>query len=301
MDRVVVPVKNPETEYCLLEMGAAILGESGELVVVNVVEVPPQVSLSQSIEAGSKALEMQKAVLDQAEQLSSQIEVDSGIAMRTRAVVGRDVGESVLRVLREEDADHLVVGWDGEFSRSDYVLGSKLDPLVRLSKCEVTVVRKGGSEGSSIGCLVGEGPNSPYAVQRANQIQRYLDGNLTLINYREIDGGMSSGEVTKVKNKGRRLLERMAEEAGVEEAFEILVTVGEDRSKRLLEVVEGYDYVCVGSVRPSKLSMNTVFGKLPEKIGSECPANVILVMGPEEEPETLFPGITGWLRKVFGD
>ncbi|WGI16849.1 universal stress protein [Methanonatronarchaeum sp. AMET-Sl] len=291
--RVVVAVRNPETEFCLLKIASAIACSEGrgELVVVNVVEVPPQISLSQSIDAGSKGLEIQKSILDQAEKLIKELGVSSELAIRTRAIVGRDVGRSILRVLDEEDADHLVVGWDGEVSKKEYVLGSKIDPVVRGAFCEVTVVKDGDSPNSSIACLVGEGTNTPFTVKRGKQIRDQLDGDLTLINFQEIDGGMSSDEVYGVKRTGRKLIKRMSEEGGLEESFEISVIVGSDRTKRLLEEIEGYDFICVGAIRPSKTNLNTLFGPLPEKIGSHSNGTVLMVMGPQEKSNGFFAKI----------
>ncbi|OUJ19468.1 Nucleotide-binding protein UspA family [Methanonatronarchaeum thermophilum] len=287
--KVVVPVRNPSTEFCLLKMAGAIIGGGvGELVVVNVVEVPPQISLSQSIEAESRGLDVQKKILDQAENLVGSLDRLGDVSLRTRAIVGRDVGSSVLRVLEEEDADHLVIGWDGEVSKKDYVLGSKIDPIVRGACCEVTVVKDGVGEDISIACLVGEGPNTLYTVKRAGQLREFIDGDLTLVNYQEVDSSMSSEEVYKVKRVGRKLISRMTEEAGLEGSFEISVVVGSNRKKRLLEEVRGYDYVCVGSVMNSKLNLDTLFGPLPEKIGSEYEGTVLLVRGPQEEHDSFF-------------
>ncbi len=112
--KMVVGVSYPETERELLKYASAIASnyEDGELIAVNVVEVPPQLSPEQSITFEKEKAEKQKALLSQAEELSEEF----GVKIRTRALVGSSVSKSILNVIEEEEADQVLLGWRGDLA-----------------------------------------------------------------------------------------------------------------------------------------------------------------------------------------
>jgi nucleotide-binding universal stress UspA family protein len=108
--RVVIPVANPNTERFLLRLGAAIAsghadanGREAELIAVSVIEVPQQTSLQQGIQYEEERVERQQELLKNARDMAE----DLGIGIRTRAIVGRSVGDVVLDVIEETDPDHV--------------------------------------------------------------------------------------------------------------------------------------------------------------------------------------------------
>ncbi|MFT4932676.1 MAG: APA family basic amino acid/polyamine antiporter [Natronomonas sp.] len=111
--RVVVPVANPETGADLIRLAAASAhvnaDQEAELIAVNVIEVPRQISLSQNVAFEEERIENQRELLEQARGVVENLDV----GIRTRAIVGRDAGEVILDVIEEEGADHVLLGWRG--------------------------------------------------------------------------------------------------------------------------------------------------------------------------------------------
>jgi APA family basic amino acid/polyamine antiporter len=298
--RVVVPVANPETERDLLRMAAASAhaheDEKAELIAVNVIEVPPQTSLSQDLTFEEERVERQQELLESARDIASDLD----IGLRTRAIVGRDAGSVVLDVIEEENADHVLLGWRGTRSRREHVLGSTIDPVVGSAPCDATLVKL-GSEGArgegDIMVLAGEGPHAPVAARRAAEFVAVAeeDSMLTLFNVQEPQEDDES-ELTP-EERGEDVIGELVERAGIEDvAYERRVEVAEDIEETILEAASEYDTICVGATRTGTVSQ-AVFGSLPETVGEETDRTVVMARGPEESPMSISEAIVRRLER----
>lgn len=289
--RVIVPVANPETERDLLRMAAASAyaheNENAEVVAVNVIEVPQQTSLSQDLTFEEERVERQQELLAAARDIAADLD----IGLRTRAIVGRDVGSVILNVIEEEDADHVLLGWKGSRSRREHVLGSTIDPVIGRAPCDASLVKLGpeGRRGENdIMVLAGEGPHAPVAARRAAEFvaASEIDATLTLFNVQQpTDSG--EDEELSPEERGEAVIEDLAERAGIEDtAFESRVEVAEDVEQTILDAADGYDTICVGATRSGPVSQ-AVFGSLPETIGEEIDRTVVMARGSEKSPMSI--------------
>ncbi|MFU1783663.1 amino acid permease [Haloarcula japonica] len=282
--RVVVPVANPETERDLLRMAAASAHahDSGtaEVVAVNIIEVPQQTSLEQDLTFEEARVQRQQELLDSARDIADDLDV----GLRTRAIVGRNAGSAILDVIEEEDADHVLLGWQGKRSRREHVLGSTIDPVIGRASCDATLVKLGPEDGRATGdimVLAGEGPHAPVAARRAREFAKAAgeETTLTLFNVQEPsedDDGLSPQE------RGEALIEEFVERTGLEEAqYQSRIEVAEDIEGAILDAATGYDTICVGATRTGAVSQ-AVFGSLPETIGEQTDQTVVMARGPEE-------------------
>ena len=283
--RVVVPIANPATERDLLQLAAASAHaqEQGqaELIAVNVIEVPPQTSLTQDIEFEEERVERQQELLDHARDIAADLEV----GLKTRAIVGRDVGQVVLDVVEEENADHVVLGWRGTRSTREHILGSNIDPIVERAECDLTLVKLGPRIDGNIVALAGEGPHSPIAAQRAREVAVSAgpDSTVTLLNVQSPADDESSDPETDALS----IIERVAEQAGLSESdYESRVLVTENVEEALLEAVEDYDAVFVGATRASAVSQ-ALFGSIPETIGQRASGTVAMIRGASARPRSI--------------
>ncbi|WP_256290694.1 amino acid permease [Halobellus inordinatus] len=287
--RVVVPVANPETERDLLKMAAASAhaheDERAEVIAVNVIEVPPQTSLSQDLTFEEERVERQQALLDSARDIASELD----IGLRTRAIAGRSAGSVILDVIEEENADHVLLGWQGTRSRREHVLGSTIDPVIGRAPCDATLVKLGSEGGRGEGdiiALAGEGPHAPVAARRAAEfVSAADDASLTLLNVQSPEN--DSDEDLSPTERGEAVIAELAERAGIEYmSYDTKVEVAEDTEQAIIEVAQEYDTVCVGATRSGTVSQ-AVFGSLPEKIGAELSQTVVMARGEEESPMSI--------------
>ncbi len=281
---VVVPVANPETERDLLRYAAASAhahkNGPARLIAVNVIEVPQQTSLEQDIAFEEERVERQQELLEHARDVATEFD----IAIETRALVGRDAGEAILGILDDENADHVLVGWQGSRSAREHVLGSTIDPVVRLADCDVTLVKIGSREVGRTVSLVGQGPHAPVAVERAAEfVESGPDATLHLLNVQQADED-------DPEEAGLALIDDLAEKTGLDaEAYEPHVVVADeddDVESLLLSAVADFDTVCVGATRSTSISQ-ALFGSIPEHIGEKHDGTVAIARGGDTSPRTI--------------
>ena len=281
--KVLVPVANPATERRLIELAAAVASEyeDAELVLMNVIEVPPQTALQQDIRFEERRVQAQQELLESGREVAEDLE----IGLRTRAMVGRNVWRSVLDVVEEERADHLVLGWTGERARTDHLLGRNLDRIIEDADCTLSLITPRSEETGRVGALVGEGPYSPEAARRAVQVAEPA-GTLpaTLVNVQPPEPGTGRSP----EEEGTDLVREVARRANLaEEEWKAEVIVTEDGVRdTLLEAASGFDTLCVGATRSTRLAQ-ALFGSIPETIGEQAPGTVIIVRGTRYQPRSL--------------
>ena len=292
--RVVVPVANPETERDLLRMAAASAhaheGEHAEVIAVNVIEVPPQTSLSQNLTFEEERVERQQELLNSARDIATDLD----IGLRTRAIVGRNAGAAILDVIEEENADHVFLGWQGTRSRREHILGSTIDPVVARATCDATLVKLGPADGRGDGdimVLAGEGPHAPVAARRAAEfVTAADDASLTLLNVQPPEA--ETDDSTAPTERGEDVIADLVVRAGIEYlTYQTQVLVAEDTEQAIVDAAEEFDTVCVGATRSSAVSQ-AVFGSLPEKVGADVDSTVVIARGLEESPMSIREALT---------
>ncbi len=282
--RIVIPVANPNTQRNLIQMGGAIGASKGEaeIVAVSVIEVPQQISLEQGIKFEDERIQLQQELMKNARSIAQE----AGLGLRTRSIVGRSVGSSVLNILKEERAQHLVLGWKGKRKRYQHILGSNIDKIVNNAICEITLVKAGDKPIKNILALVGSGPNSIHAVQRAVEMSKMTDNSaVTFLNVQ------SSTSQLDPQNKGKNLIYSTIRSIGLNpDQFNTEIVVSDDINSALLEKVKDFDTVCIGATRSTSVR-RALFGSLPEEIGESVDGTVVITRGREYKPRTVTEGI----------
>jgi amino acid transporter len=270
--RVVVPVANPETQHGLLRLAAAsahanVDRGTPELVAVNVVRVAHESPL-QNVEADR--LDHQRDLLENAHDVAVEMDVN----LRTRAVVAPDVGGAILDVLEEEDADEVLLGWDGTLGADGHVFSSAVDPVVANARCDVSVVDLREETIGTPVALVAPGPNAPTIARQAVEFAT-VDGTVpTLLNVQSSRGDESASEA-----RGRAVITRAAEAAGLDpDEYDVEVVVDDDVGAAIVERLDEFETVCVGLSGRTEGS-RIPFGTVTERVVREGSGNVALVRG----------------------
>jgi amino acid transporter/nucleotide-binding universal stress UspA family protein len=283
--RIVIPVANPNTQRNLIELGGAIGSNRGEaeIVALSVLEVPQQISLEQGIKFEDERIQLQQELLRNARSIAEE----AGIGLRTRSIVGRSVGSIVLNVLKEERAQHLVLGWKGKRKRYEHILGSNIDNIVKNAICEITLVKAGVNPINNILVLVGTGPNSILAVQRAIEISKSIEGStVTLLTVKTPD---SSGY--DPESRGKNLIQTTVRSLGLNpDDYPMEVVVSDDVREALMDSIKGYDTIFIGATRSTSIR-KALFGSIPEEIGENTDGTVVITRGREYKPRTVTEGI----------
>jgi len=275
--RVLVPVANPDTQRDLIRLAAATAHAhtdegTPELVAVNVLQVAgpdPQQNVA------AERLDHQRGLLDAARDIAAEMDVQ----LRTVAMTGERVDETILTAIIDEEPDQVLLGWHGALTRQGHVFGPNLDAVVEDAPCEVTLVTLHDDKIGHPVALAGPGPHSPVAARRAAEFAS-VDGAVpTLLNVQQ---PMGDG-ATAATERGGAVIDDVAERAGLDPAeYEREVVVADDIETAILDTVAQYNTICVGLSERSSAS-RVMFGTIAERISQEATSNVGIVRGSNEE------------------
>ncbi len=276
--RVLVPVSNPDTQQDLIRLAAATAHAhtdegTPELVAVNVLQVS---GLDPQQNVAAERLEHQRDLLKGAGDIAAQMDV----RLRTVAMTGERVDETILEAIADEEPDQVLVGWDGEQSRQSGVFGRNLDAVVEDAPCEVTLVTFHDDTIGAPVALAGPGPHSSVAARRAAEFAS-VDGAVpTLLNVQQ-----PSGDDDAAADRGNAVIDDVAEQAGLDpDAYEREVVVDDDIEAAILATVDQYNTVCVGLSERSVAS-RVMVGTIAERVSQEATSNVGIVRGSDGSAE----------------
>jgi len=281
---VLVPVANPETQRDLLRLAAATARANADgnarVVALNVLRVAGDPAKRN---VAAERLDHQRDLLAAAEDVAAEMDV----SLETRARVGRDVGETILDAIEDEErVDHVLLGWRGTFARNEFAFGSNLDAVLAGAPTDVTLATIDEPGINESVALVGEGPNATAAVRRAVEFAT-LDGGLpTLINVQSDDDQAITDDEREATaddaRRGRAIIETVAERAGLDpEEYESQVVVGPDVESAVVGAIEDGAIVCLGLSAASDLRSDPL-GSLAERVHGEVSCNVAVAReGPE--------------------
>jgi amino acid transporter/nucleotide-binding universal stress UspA family protein len=274
--RVVVPVANPKTQERLIRLAAATAHAhtdegTPELIAVNILQVSDP-SPQQNIEA--EQLEHQHDLLEAAQDIATEMNVK----LRTVAMSGQRVDETLLEAISHEEPDQVVLGWRGTLSDGGYVFSPNLDAVVEDAPCEVTLVTFHGKPIGRTVALAGAGPHAPSAARRAAEFAAVDGATPALLNVQQT---RAEDEAAAVE-RGQVVIDEVARQAGLEPgAYRPEVIVTDDIETTIIETVEEYETICVG-LSERNAAARLMFGTIATRISQEATSNVGIVRGAPE-------------------
>jgi nucleotide-binding universal stress UspA family protein len=206
------------------------------------------------------------------------IAAEMDVTLRTRAVTGQRVDETLLEVLVEEAPDQALLGWRGTPAREGSLFSPSLDAVVEDAPCELSLITFQHKVIGSPVALAGPGPHSPVAARRAVDFATVEGTTPTLLNVQR-PGGDESDAVAR----GEAMIADVAERAGLDPgAYDVEVVVDEDVEAAILDTVNHYETVCVGLSEQSETSRLMV-GTIAERISQEATSNVGVIRSSYDE------------------
>ncbi|PSQ87702.1 MAG: hypothetical protein BRD42_01025 [Bacteroidetes bacterium QS_3_64_15] len=256
---------------------------SGELLLLTVIEVPRQLSLSQAEVAHEDRLQ---EVQWQLEALADEMKGDT-LDVRPVVVVAHQTASVLENIIVEQSVQHVVGAWpptSGAGMDEDVGWMSALDDR----SCEVTLLRSpagpASDDGADVTAFVSDSPYAPFVARRALEwAQGSGVASLTLLTLQPDDGTAGAEEL---QHRGRRLVWDVADRAGLEEEqYEGRVVVSDDIPAVAARCAGACDRICVGASRSSAWA-ESVFGSFPEHLAASTECPIALVRGPQPSPRS---------------
>ena len=273
---LLVPVANPEAVERLLDTAIDIAhGQSMRIVLLHVVEVPPQVPLSSGdslIDDDGEEVRLLNEAVEQA--------ADADVAVESRMRYARDVATGIVGAVDVHDADALLVGWRGRPRRRDIILGSFLDRILGETPCDVFVkrIRSPSRDIDSILVPVAGGPHCELAVGLAGTIAAQHDASVHLLHVTHPDAEDSTQENTSalLQNYGSSL-------SDMDIKAESTTLRSDHVAGAITDETANHDLTILGATRDPFLKRKLV-GSVAEGVGRAAASSVILTRkAPKDE------------------
>lgn len=208
----------------------------------------------------------QRQVVDRAAAFADERSVPVETSLR----VGTNVSDTVLEVVRERDADGLLLGWQDRSRPSDIVLGTTVDPLVRRAPCDVFVERVGTTveDVDAILLPTDGGPHVDPATDLAGAVARANDARVTVVSLVGPDAGTEDREEARanVEEAGVALPD-VTVEGGVRETSDV--------ADAIVEAAADHDLVILGATRERSLRRRVV-GSVAESVGRRAQSPIVI-------------------------
>lgn len=232
-------------------------------------------------------------------QLLARATPPAGVTVEREVVPARSIAGGIVRAVEEADPAALVVGWSGPARRSDAVLGTTVDDLLRRATCDLYVERVGQeAEGVETVLLpVAGGPNVRPAAAAAKAIAARNEARVrvvTVVAPDDVGGVRGRGDdaAASALEAGRAAVTAAP---GPEVAVETTVESGVDVAAAIVEAAREADVVVVGATRdPGRLGRRLV-GSVPRRVAAGTDRTVLLARSDD-----VVSGGRGRLGRLLG-
>ncbi|MCU4925406.1 universal stress protein [Halobacteria archaeon AArc-dxtr1] len=269
---LLVPIANPETVDRLLDTAIDIARErSVPIVAVHVVEVPPQIPLSQGDQlVTNETNRLLEYVSERAE--------DDGIEIETRTRFARDTATGIVGAVNVYDAAALLMGWRGRPRRRDVILGSFLDRVLGEAPCDVYVkrIKLPTSSIDSILVPIAGGPHDELATKLAGTIATAHDAEIVLLHVEHPDVNEKAHEDHANLLRERR--EKLSSEHSVDET----IIESDNVAGAITDETTHHDLTILGATRDPFLKRKLV-GSVAQGVGRSAGSSVIVTRSDQEE------------------
>ena len=267
--RVLVPVANPDSLSTLLPpaVNAARLNR-GKVTLLHIVTVPLPTPLS----SGYRYLTASDGLRERAIAMVR----DEDVAVEYIVRVARRVAPAIIDTALEQQADLVIVGWQGvKTAEGRTVLGANIDQVLSEVNCDVMMLQTGDTAAAARILLpIAEPRQVSYSLQL---IQLFSETGMTLDLLHVFSPETTSAERERMTRALQRQIDAVKVAGG---QVNLLTHVAPDRIDAIVQASREYDYLVLGETRETKVRQR-LFGNTSMIIADRTPTPVLLL-----HPET---------------
>ena len=263
--RILVPVSNPANVPGLaLAARDLAKGLDAEVLFVYIVRVPEATPLRE----GARFVDEARPLFHAAERV-----INGEVPMHSIVRIGHNVGEAIRNTAEEKGASLLLIGWRGDRSVPEMILGATLDSLIENPPCDVAVLKlRGTPPPGKILVPTHGGGHAPLSMRLAGAIARARGASVTLYNVVPPEEEAEMMDAAR-KARGRALVQQAG---AADTQAEIVIEHGNDPVESIVRKGQGYDLLVVGATTEPAWR-NYLFGAKPEQITERFQGSVLMV------------------------
>ena len=270
---IMVAVANPANATQLIQSTYRLCGaKDAHLELIHMVQVPDQISLHDAEKYTHTGKEGLYEVM-----LSLSLHFPISTTIR----YCRNVARGIVSAIREKRTKMLVLGWHGATHHSIFNLGSKIDPIIEQSPCNVVVLKDCGGNKVFKNALVpiAGGPNGALALEIASILTAPDEGTVTAFSVDTGQGPVDFDQFIRDNSKKFDI---------PRDTLKTKTVKAESAVKAILAEAMNHDLVVLGTTEKSLLAqMGRI--SLPEKIACRSPKPVVMVKSDI--------GVRSWIRR----
>ncbi len=287
--RVAVALANPEHEHDLLQLGRYIAtgrDEGGRVAGIHLVDVPLQTPLRSARAQFAERPSLERAIADLAEEAEARTSENGEAAARPLGDttiesvidVAHDVFGGLVDETRTQEADLLLMGWQGGFNVGR-IYNSPIQRVMKNVTSDVAVLKdRGFDQMDEILLPWGGGLHAQLGLEIALRVARTRGATVNLLRVVRED--------VDAEQEKTALADTVTDLVGSDNNVRYLV----QKADSVTEGVEAamattdYDFVIIGASREWSLRQ-VLFGSIPDVVADRAACSVLMVR--RYVPETL--------------
>jgi nucleotide-binding universal stress UspA family protein/glycosyltransferase involved in cell wall biosynthesis len=264
LKKILIPLIDSHHADPYVKLGAALLAPDGKLLVLSVVRVPEESSLSEGAEEAPgyrAALEDLKAHFP-----------DERVELKTLVRVSHRLSEGIAETAREEGCDLVLLPWKGYTASEDRVFGATIDRILEKPPCATMVARADDFFSCrSILLPVRGGPYAEFALGVVEWLARSFGAEVTVLHCEAPTAEGRAGDAAYLS-----FLRRVRFHPRVKR----LLTVQSDPHEAIIEEAKRHDLVLVGAGGQTEPA-GSFLGPMVDRLAREVQKPLVVVKTPQ--------------------
>ncbi len=265
--RVILPVGRDGHWEKFTEIASAMTAqEGGDLIALRIHEVERGDDIRDAFHSGQE-----RRVLEV---------IEAGMAKRkqnvdTRIVAAESIPEAILNTIVAENADLVLMNWDGGVNTKGFIFGRKIDVVLHRAKCDMLTVKVGTEEKIKsvfIPVAVDGNPNLRFTGKVATALHSAFGAKVTVCmvipeDVRGIDK----------ENYAKILEERVRElKMKITQGVDSMIVHSDYLASGIMKASSGYDLLLLPAAR-GRITQAIGVGTIPEQIAKNCRRKTVLI------------------------
>ncbi len=265
---VLVPVASANQARELGLLSALLAKENnGEVLALNVIRVPPQLSLQDGRLFLKEGREPVYAVVDEVKQ--------HNVPVHTMIRLGRNVPSAINKTVAENASDMILFGWPGMSGANDRLFGSVIDRIVSNPPADIAILRSHDpfpyERLGHIMVPVAGGQNCRLAVGTAVSLARNTaeSTKITLLHVIGNDQDELAAQA-QANNAFRRAAD------GVTYPYETKIVAASSPTEGILQATQEADMIIIGATK-ERFFINLLMGNVSTQVAEQANCPVLIV------------------------
>ena len=266
--RVVLPVDKEGDWRKFLDIASAMTREEGgDLIALRIHEMVEGQNARGAFHSSQEEHFLHEIEEDMAKK---RLNVD------TRIVSSESVPEAILETIAEENADLVLMNWDGDVNTKGFIFGRKIDVVLHRAKCDMLTVKLGSGgkmDRVFLPVAIDANPNLRFTGKVATALSRTFGSKITVAMVVPEDVRGKTDEQYQKILEGHVQELKMKIPGGVESK----VIYSDYVASGILKSTDNtYDVILLPSAR-GHITRAISLGSVPEQVAKQCRRRTVII------------------------